>query len=122
VVASGTGRATFTPTGRNGFGLNEYTVMVKLAAPGFTLTEGTYHMAVIPYCTKASDSNCSSARYFESDVEAPISNSKGRQPNHDAFFTSAYFGYNFAPTWGPTGVCGGIGCDRFSTGLIGQQH
>ncbi|MBZ5600220.1 MAG: hypothetical protein LAN83_18090 [Acidobacteriia bacterium] len=121
VVASGTGAATFNPTGRI-FIDKEYTVLVRLPAPGITLTGGTYYMAVIPYCTNASNSNCQTAQYFESDVEPPIRNSKGRQPIDDAFFNEPAGGDNFEPTWGNNPETCYIGCDGFSTGLIGKSQ
>lgn len=42
------------------------------------------------------------------------------QPWDDSFFVSVFFGFpNFSATGGSTGVCGGIGCDRFSAGVEG---
>lgn len=66
VVASGAGRATYNPTGRNGFGLNEYTALTHTPAP-VPLTSGRYWESVVPYCTKSTDPNCGGARYFESE-------------------------------------------------------
>ncbi|HEV8046835.1 MAG TPA: hypothetical protein VGP35_03855 [Terriglobales bacterium] len=122
-VASGNSKSTDTPTGRSGFGLNEYTHLVKFSAVKLT-KQGHYWTNVTPQCTNANDSNCDSARYFESDEEDdpnPI-NHVGTCKNvlDDSFWESTSFGMNWAPTWGSTGGCGGIGCDSFSTGVLGK--
>jgi hypothetical protein len=119
-AASGTAKSTDTPTGRSGFGLTEYTHLVKFKA--VTLTKkGKYWTNVTPQCTNANDSNCGSARYFESDEEDdpnPI-NHVGTCKNilGDSFWNSTSFGENWVLT-GPS-VCG-IGCDEFSTGVLGH--
>jgi len=117
-LASGTNAAEYKPTGRNAFGLNEYTVYVNLSSTPVTLGAGTYFMEVVPYCTNANDSNCPNARYYESDTTQGT-NRVGRQPKDDAFFNSSFFGTDYEETGGIFGACGGIGCDWFSTGLIG---
>ena len=117
IVASGTSTATYTATGRNGFGLNEYTVFVDLSGSPITLTSGKYFLEVVPYCTNTNDSNCGSARYFESDTQGI--NRQGRQPKDDSFFNSSFFGANYQPTGGSSGACAGLGCDWFSTGVRG---
>jgi hypothetical protein len=119
LLSSGTATAAYKATGRSGFGLTEYTVKVAISPP-LVLTGGTYWVTVIPQCTNPNNSQCSNARYFLSDMtDNPAPNGKGHQPNDKAFFDSPFFGYTFYPTWGPTGVCGGLGCDKFSAGIIG---
>lgn len=117
IVASGTSAATYNATGRNGFGLNEYTVFVDLSGSPVSLSSGHYFLEVVPYCTNPNDSNCGSARYFESDTQGI--NRQGRQTKDDSFWNSSFFGANYAPTWGSTGGCAGLGCDWFSTGVRG---
>ncbi|MGA8489085.1 MAG: hypothetical protein WB711_01600 [Terriglobales bacterium] len=122
--AHGTAKSTDTPTGRSGFGLNEYTHLVKFAAVSVT-KKGNYWTNVTPQCTNANDSNCDSARYFESDEEddpSPI-NHVGSCKNvlDNSYWNSTSFGTNYEPTWGSSGGCGGIGCDSFSTGVLGKN-
>jgi hypothetical protein len=120
LVASGTGPDSFKPTGRHGIALNEYTVKVYIPA-GVILSSGTYFMIVVPQCI-TSNQNCPAARYFITDVEdIPPMNGRGSQLWDDAFFNSGFFGANFEPTWGSTGACGGLGCNRFSAGVIGTK-
>jgi hypothetical protein len=118
IVASGTNAATYNPTGRNAFGLNEYTVFVDLTASPVSLSSGTHFLEVVPYCTNSNDSNCGAARYFESDTTQGT-NRQGRSIKDDSFFNSSYFGADYEETGGPSGACGGIGCDYFSTGVRG---
>jgi hypothetical protein len=118
LVASGTGSGSFIATGRTGLGLTEYTTKVYLT-PSVPLVAGTYFMTVIPACT-TSNSTCPSARYFLSDVEdVPPPNKRGFQQGNLAFLNSAFAGANYEPTWGATGACAGLGCNRFSIGVIG---
>jgi hypothetical protein len=122
LLSSGTGSAVYHATGRSGFGLTEYTVRVPIS-PSVVLAAGTYWVTVIPQCTNPNNSQCGSARYFLSDMtDNPPPNGKGHEPVKDSFFDSTYFGYSFAPTWGSSGVCGGIGCNKFSAGIIGTQQ
>ncbi len=118
-IASGTARATYTPTGRSGFGLTEYTVLVQTPTV-IVLGPGTYWLTVVPLCTNSADSACD-ALFYESDTEEspPLNHYGPLEPNDLSYFNSASFGYTYAPAWGASGVCGGIGCDRFSAGVLG---
>jgi hypothetical protein len=119
VVKKGTAKSTDTPTGRSGFGLSEYTHLVKFAA--VQLAAGTYWENVTPVCINGS--NCGSARYFESDEEddpKPLNHVGAKNKLDDSFWTSTSFGVTADPTWGSSGGCGGIGCDMFSAGVLGQ--
>jgi len=120
-VASGSAKSTDTPTGRSGFGLTEYTHLVKFSAVTIT-KRGHYWTNVTPQCTNQNDSNCGGARYFESDVEDdPAPNHVGSCKNiiDDSFWNSTSFGENWV-LLGPS-VCG-IGCDEFSTGVLGKSN
>lgn len=120
LVAFGTAADSYTPTGRSGMGLTEYTVKVFIT-PSVVLTSGTYFMAVIPQCY-TNNVNCTTARYFLSDCEdRPPANKVGYQQSNDAFLNSGFFGANYEPTWGTTGACAGKGCNRFSFGVIGTK-
>ena len=120
VIASGTSAATSTPTGRAGFGLNEYTVQVT--GLSFVLTPGEYWMIVVPICTNTGDPYCGGV-WFESDVEyvnvRPTNAFGPREPLYASLFDSPFFGFTFTPANGPLGVCMGFGCDAFSAGVLG---
>ena len=112
-ICSGTGTPSLTPTGRSGFGLVENTILLTGAAcPAGTLEAGVYWLAFVPTVEDLS---------YLSDVEdnTPMNaEGPGSTVVDDAFFFSPDFGFNsFTPT-APT-VCGGIGCDAFSFGVIG---
>ncbi len=84
LVASGTGAATQTPTGRSGFGFLEYKDSVGVS---LTLDPGTYWLAVVPQ-----DVN-NPGRSFNSNTFGL--NSIGNQTSNQQFFNSAFFGANF---------------------------
>jgi hypothetical protein len=119
---NGNFNVTVTPTGRNAFGLNEYTILGKLSRPvtlqGFT-TGATYYFNIQPQCTNTSNNSClSGQRYFLSDSEGARPNHGGLPtPDNHSFWNSSYFGYNYGPT---QNACAGVGCNNFSWGLLGQ--
>jgi len=103
VLCSGTATDSFIATGRNGFGLNEYTVKVNISGCP-ALTPANYFSIVIPACT-GSNGSCPSARYFLSDVtDKPPANKLGYTQPNEAYFTSNFFGVSFEPTWGSSGL------------------
>jgi hypothetical protein len=117
VIASGTNQSFIGSTGRTAFGLLECRVEVDLPSP-MTLSAGTYFFGVVPYCTNTGNNTCLSQRFFLSDSPDMIPlNAQGNVPANDSFFNSSFFGTNFQQTWGPSGSCGQIGCNRFSAGL-----
>ncbi|HEV2425825.1 MAG TPA: hypothetical protein VGZ29_13435 [Terriglobia bacterium] len=114
VVASGTATASFTATGRNAFGFNEYTVGVAFATPAVVLRPGTYWLSVVPQCTNSGNSNCYGAQYFVSNTGGL--NSYGPQePTAKSFWNSAYFGYTYANAC----AVNTDGCEKFSAGVEG---
>jgi len=114
VLASGTASASFTATGRNGFGFNEYTVLVHMTQ-SVNLSAGQYWMSVVPQCTNGSNSNCDVAQYFVSNT--PGNNRYGiHEPVNQSFFDSDYFGFNYANACEVTS----IGCAEFSVGVLGK--
>jgi hypothetical protein len=118
VVAHGTSKSTDAPTGRSGFGLTEYTHLVKFKARA--LKAGTYWENVTPQCLTGS--SCGSARYFESDEQddpKPINHVGAKNILDDSFWNSTSFGQNWTQVNGTQG-CGGIGCDMFSAGVLGK--
>jgi len=96
-LASGSGTATVAATGRNFFGLNEYTVAVQLSAP-LTLKPGAYWVNATPNCTNgAVDGSCSEGRFFVSNTTQKANNISGQyQPAHSAFLNSSFFGLTWA--------------------------
>lgn len=120
LLFSGAGNATLTATGRSFLGYTEYTVSVKLKT--IVLNPGTYWLNVTPQCANPSDSACSSALFYWSDVEdaSPANHVGPANVLDDSFLNSTFYGYNYEPTWGG-GACSGDGCDVFSFGLIGTN-
>jgi len=112
-ICSGTAQATTTPTGRSGFGLPEVTILITGISCTATLENGSYWMTLLP---------SSEAVLFLSDVEdnSPTNiQGPGSEPTDLSFFVSSFFGFpNFANTT-DVAVCGNIGCDAFSAGVIG---
>lgn len=111
-VCSGTGMPTVTPTGRSGFGLPEVTILITgISCP--ILENGSYWMTLVP---------TGPAIMFLSDVEdnSPANiQGPGTEPTDLSFFVSSFFGFpSFANTT-DVAVCGNIGCDSFSVGVVG---
>lgn len=115
VIASGMGTATFTATGRNAFGFNEYTVGVPFdAGATVVLRPGTYWLSVVPQCTNSGNTNCYVAQYFVSNTGGL--NSYGPQePTAKSFWNSSYFGYTYANAC----AVNTMGCEKFSAGVEG---
>lgn len=110
-ICSGTATPTLTPTGRSGFGLVEETILITgISCP--ILENGSYWMTMLP---------TTHGLAFLSDVEdnSPANaQGPGSEPADQAFFISPFFGFtSFSDT---ATVCGNIGCDSFSVGVIGS--
>jgi hypothetical protein len=109
---SGTGTPTLTATGRSAFGLTEYTIMVTgISCP--VLEKGTYWMTLVP--------TVPSLGYLSDVEDSTPANAEGPGISviDDSFFYSPNFGFSSFTATAPT-VCGGIGCDNFSVGVIGS--
>jgi hypothetical protein len=135
LVAKGTNKATFVATGNVG-GI-EFTDMVKglkYKNKAITLTGGTkgttYWMAVIPPCTKASDTQCQlttntgSPGYAESNSEhnPPTNATRPYELVQGGFFNSSHFSAKWdTMTQAGCGPGAAIGCDRWSAGVIGTS-
>ena len=112
-ICSGTGTPTLNPTGRVAFGLPEQTILLTGAScSAGTLEAGSYWLTFLPTVADLA---------YLSDVEdnTPTNaEGPGSATVDDSFFVAPDFGFStFTPT-APT-VCGGIGCDLFSFGIIG---
>lgn len=121
VVCSGTGNATAVPTGRQGYALIELTYQITKLAKPCTLEAGTYWINVLPLYSGVSEYGLLSVvedtpprhHFGTTDI---LDQSFITSPNVLApGITIDYF----APTAGPQGACGGIGCDMFSVGVTG---
>ena len=92
-VKTGKGKSTDTPTGRQGFGINEYTHRVKFRP--FPLKPGTYWQNVTPQCFNIT--LCPNARYFEStedDDPRPLNHVGTKNLLDKAIWNSTTFGIN----------------------------
>jgi len=123
LVAKGTTKATYKPTGRDsGFEATDLVKGIKYKKKAITLAGGKeYWFTVVSNCTNSSDSTCSAGiRYFLSDIEdAKAINAFGpKEPVDQSEFNSPTFGFAYVNT---EEVCNGsgIGCDRFSAGILG---
>ncbi len=116
-VCSGTDKATFTPTGRSGFGYREYTVQIKKFQQPCQLTAGQYWLMIQPQDIHAN------SFFYETDVEdtPPRHHFGPKGTPADSFWTSKTFNAYYQDTWGTNGACGSRGCDQFSDGLTGTQ-
>jgi len=117
VVCNTTGKATETATGRTGFGLPEYSLTVKKLKKACSMKKGTIY-----FVNLQPQYNDSSSWDFVSDVEdIPAMNHKGwATVEDDTYMDYPGAGYSYYPTWGSSGVCGGLGCDAFSIALTGK--
>lgn len=110
---------TTTPTGRIAFGFFvEYTNVVAVSGCP-TLEAGTYWMAVQPIDLTNS---AGFQETFLSDVEDNTPHNAegpGTEPTDLSYFTSPFFGFPDFTLANSAQVCGGIGCDAFSVGVIG---
>ena len=110
-ICSGTGTPSLTATGRIAFGFYiEYTILVTgISCP--VLENGEYWMTLVPttpdlaYLSDVEDNS-------PTNIQGP-----GTEPVDQSFFVSPLFGFpTFTDT---TSVCGNIGCDAFSVGVVG---
>jgi hypothetical protein len=130
VIASGTAKASLTPTGRSWNGMNEYTALGLLNAnETVTLVSGHYWMTAVPVCTfVGSRAPCSNAYFYLSDVEdVPAPHAVGFESTDESYWNvPGSQTFNFVETGGPSGICdqpgNGGGCDKFSVGLIGRAQ
>ncbi len=86
LIASGTGNVTNTPTGRNGFGFDEYNNTVS--GLNVSLAANTYWFAVVPTCT-----TCAGGSYNTNSLHAL--NAVGTQISNQQYFNSSFFNANF---------------------------
>jgi hypothetical protein len=110
---------TTTPTGRIAFGFFvEYTNVITVSGCPI-LEAGSYWIAAVPIdLTNSAGFN----ETFLSDVEDNTPHNAqgpGTEPIDLSYFTSRFFGFPNFTLANSNQVCGGIGCDAFSVGVIG---
>lgn len=120
VICSGTSPLTIKPTGRTAFGFyEEYTYLVNNISGCPILERGEYWMTVV---AQAPNPHFGEELNYLSDVEDSTPANyigPGTQTPDTSFFTSTFFGIpTFTDTTAPN-VCGTVGCDKFSVGVIG---
>jgi hypothetical protein len=121
-VASGSGNINPTLSGRNPFGLTEYTVAVAVIPPA-TLTAGTYWVNVSPQCTNSSHANCYGVEYYVDNTTQETNSVRGYlQPPNQIFFNSAYYGFTWANWCDASLDLPPGGCQRISFGVIGTLN
>ena len=120
VICSGTSPVTIKPTGRFFLGFyEEYNYLVNGISGCPILERGIYWMTVV---AQAPHPSAGFEYNYLSDVEDSTPTNfigPGSEPVDMSFFTSTFFGF---PTFTDTtsaSVCGTVGCDRFSVGVIG---
>jgi hypothetical protein len=86
LIASGSGSITNNPTGRSGFGFDEYTNAVS--GLKISLNAGTYWFAVVPVCT-----TCEGHSYNTNSLHAV--NAVGTQISDQVYWNSSSDGKNF---------------------------
>jgi len=123
VVCSGTSAFTTTATGRaglySGTSYQELTYLVTGITSCPTLASGTYWMTVVPQVT--SPPNGFEYNYLSDveDVSPPNLVGPGSEPVDDSLFISQFFGQTSFTLANSANVCGPVGCDEFSVGVIG---
>ena len=119
-IASGTARAKFGGQFNCG-GIAVFCQTIVMKKINVSLTAGKYWMSVVPLCKNQTD--CGNARFYVPDAQdnPPLNHFGPLEPLDDSFFSSKSHGIQFEPTWGQSGICGGSGCDRFSTGVLGTK-
>jgi hypothetical protein len=119
LIASGTAKATLTPTGRSLNGMNEYTALGRLNTDQlFALTSGHYWMTAVPVCL----SECDVVFYMTDVEDVPPPEAKGFESTDESYWYAPWDGWVYSEAGGPNGVCAGVnggGCDKFSAGLLG---
>jgi hypothetical protein len=121
LIGSGDSKCITTPTGRNDFGFNENE---NLTATSVTVPKGNVWFTVIPDCTNANDSTCSSGRSFGTTTDGTTNAINGAfsvpgAPNSGSttfgpIFDSSFFGISFGSWCTDQGLCG----EQMSYGVL----
>ena len=118
-VASGSGSVAVAATGRNAFGLQEYTVTITFST--ITLVPGEYWFSLEPQCLNTLDGSCSVFRQFASNTTQETNAVNGSwQPNNEMFLNSGFFAATYANWCDAAFGLNTSQCDWLSFGLVGE--
>jgi hypothetical protein len=94
-VSTGSATIAVASTGRNAFGLYEYTITATI--PSVTLAPGEYWFNLEPQCLSTLDGSCTVFRQYASNTTQETNAVNGSwQPSGEMYFNSSYFGYTYA--------------------------
>ena len=120
VICSGTSPVTIKPTGRFFLGFyEEYNYLVNGISGCPILERGEYWMTVVAH---APNPPAGFEYNYLSDVEDSTPTNyigPGTETPDTSFFTSTFFGFPTFTDTTASNVCGTVGCDKFSVGVIG---
>lgn len=119
-IASGTGVTLVQATGRNVFGLNEYTVEVSWSEP-VTLTPGEYWFNATTVCLNLLDGSCFVFRQLASNSQRINSLHGYWQPNHETYLNSSFYGYTWVNWCDSALQLNPRQCASLSFGLRGSE-
>jgi hypothetical protein len=118
-VTSGSGTVAVAATGRNAFGLQEYTITVTFST--VTLVPGEYWFTLEPQCLNTLDGSCTVFRQFASNTTQETNAVNGSwQPNNEMFLNSSFFAATYANWCDSTFGLNTPQCDWLSFGLVGE--
>jgi hypothetical protein len=96
-IAHGSGAQTAVATGREPFGLPEYTLSVTFARPLTGVAGTTYWANETPQCTNSSDNSCASAQYYlDNTTQETNGVNAADQPAAQLYLNSFYYGFTWA--------------------------
>ena len=118
-VSSGSATIAVAATGRNAFGLYEYTITATFST--VTLVPGEYWFSLEPQCLNTLDGSCTVFRQFVSNTTQEANAVNGSwQPDREMFFNSSYFGFTYANWCDSSLGLNSSQCDWLSFGLVGE--
>jgi hypothetical protein len=116
VVCNTSGNAMFGAYGESWSGLNSDNYRIKQVKQSCKFRKGKMYFILLE--PQYNDTN--TVGYLEDDNGLHAHHSGWPEVVDDSFFTWEEPPF-YEPTWGQSGVCGGIGCDGFSMSLTGKQ-
>ena len=118
-VSSGSATIAVAATGRNAFGLYEYTITATFST--VTLVPGEYWFTLEPQCLNTLDGSCTVFRQFVSNTTQEANAVNGSwQPDGEMFFNSSFFGFTYANWCDSSLGLNSSQCDWLSFGLVGE--
>jgi hypothetical protein len=118
-VSSGSASIAVAATGRNAFGLYEYTITATFST--VNLSPGEYWFNLEPQCLNTLDGSCYVFRQFVSNTTQETNAVNGSwQPTGEMFFNSSYFGFTYANWCDSSLGLNSEQCADMSFGLVGE--